>query len=165
MRSLPGTLDSSSFEALPQLNKTQPVHNRIASFFVVSQCCKPPGLKSDILGGNYLPKAATSRFIAYLVQSLLYYNTISFCVLQAFFLHQNRVSIHPPVLEILCGWICAYLTKHCLFFPISGQAYAPFSSNLSIFLLILLYFGPKNGKVFLSHSGFLPSFPNRTDCT
>lgn len=85
MRSLPGTLDSSSFEALPQLNKTQPVHNRIASFFVVSQCCKPPGLKSDILGGNYLPKAATSRFIAYLVQSLLYYNTISFCVLQAFF--------------------------------------------------------------------------------
>ena len=85
MRSLPGTLDSSSFEALPQLNKTQPVHNRIASFFVVSQCCKPPGLKSDILGGNYLPKAATSRFIAYLVQSLLYYNTISFCVLQVFF--------------------------------------------------------------------------------
>ena len=60
--------------------------NCAVSLSVVSQCCKPPGLKSDILGGNYLLlRAATSRFIAYLVQSLLYYITTSFCDLQVFF--------------------------------------------------------------------------------
>ena len=62
-------------------------------FQVVSQCCKPPGLKSDILGGNYLLlRAATSRFIAYLVQSLLVYNIIIFLELQAFFTPQKAIQ-------------------------------------------------------------------------